>query len=137
MCVRGLRTSQAATQSGLRKAGTGAYGRERNPGAVGRCVENFSPAQALEETGAGGPLSIQLSAPSTLSDPPFCSYHSPLLAPPGPQLSSMHPQVVAWVGGGCPLSNFLGNVGSLPRGQDSLFSRRCPGSLGFAVGTSS
>lgn len=78
---------------------------------------NFSPAQAPEETG-GGPLSIQLSAPSTPSDPPLCSYHSPpLLAPPGPQLSSTHPQVVAW---GCPLSNFLGYVGSLPRAAGFL-----------------
>lgn len=54
MCVGGLSTSQVAFQSGLRKARTGACGRERSPGAVGKWVENFSPAGAPEETGGGG-----------------------------------------------------------------------------------
>lgn len=79
-----------------------------------------------------GPLSIQFPAPSTPSNPPLCSYHSPLVAPPGPQLSSTHLQVVAWEDGGCPFSNFLGNVSSLPRAAGfPVFPQ------GFAVGTSS
>lgn len=137
---RDLRIYQTVTQSGLRKPRTAASRKCRNTGVFDRSVENFSQAQAPEETGRRSlcPSSSQLPPP--FSDPTLLTLLFPLVSatPPMPHPTPPHPwwlQRVGAVPGPVSLFNFLGNVGSLPRGAGFLlFSRRCPGSLGFGIG---